>query len=536
MLIWLLLSLSFGLVVGIWLGINLNLNVLKGLGLGLDHPQQNPPGVIGKSQPRHNTKGNSKNNSKTNSKPNPKTHPKSIGKNQVKKSLRQRLIHGGGGTSSDQRWSHRLILSLRRHSVGHKSGQLGPNLLNVWHQAPIGYLQVDAENHLIWCNQAAANLLGIANYQSGITKGQFLLQLVRSYELDQLIENTRHQGQPTAQDWVWHPLVTDPLAPVMRGQKITLRGLGFPLEDGHIGIFLENRQEVITLIEQRDRWIADVTHELKTPLTAIRLVGELLETRLDPTLQPWIGRLLGEVNRLSELVQDVLELARLSADSEPALLRYTETDLVSLIHQSWESLNLISEKRQIPLDYHGPDHCLITIDTQCIERLLTNLLDNSIKHSPTHQPITVKLTKLKTDSAVTSAPVSEKIEDIADDHHLQSGELVPCAPEPSPDYDSVLLEIIDHGSGFNPVDLPHIFKRFYCGDQSRKRTESGAGGSGLGLAIVKQIVQLHCGDITINNHPKTGGAWVKILLPISAAPALAPASSSASSHPPVSNS
>ena len=376
------------------------------------------------------------------------------------------------------------------------------NILNIWQQAPIGYLQVDADNHLTWCNQAAANLLGIANYQSGITKGQFLLQLVRSYELDQLIENTRHQGTPTAQDWIWHPLVTDPLAPVMRGQKITLRGLGFPLESGHVGIFLENRQEVITLIEQRDRWIADVTHELKTPLTAIRLVGELLETRLEPALQPWISRLLSEVNRLSVLVQDVLELARLTADSEQPVLRYHSVDLVQLIHQAWESLNLLSEVKQIQLSYAGPTHCPITIDAQCIERLLINLLDNSIKHSPPQQCISLKLSIIP---AITSAPVGEKIGDGTNATLLESS----AAPN------SICLEIIDHGTGFNPVDLPHIFKRFYCGDQSRKRTEASSGGSGLGLAIVKQIVQLHCGDITIDNHPETGGAWVKILLPVS---------------------
>ena len=514
MFIWLLLALALGLILGIGLGIHLNLHSLRNLGLGFNQPKPHlASSVMGKPHAKSNPKS-------------PKTSAKSVLKHQAQKSLHQRLVTAGISSDQSSRYGlrQRLLLSLRRYATSQKIGHtLEQNLLNVWQQAPIGYLQVDAENHLIWCNQAAANLLGITNYQSGITKGQFLLQLVRSYELDQLIENTRHQGQRTAQDWVWHPLVTDPIAPVMRGQKITLRGVGFPLDDGNIGIFLENRQEVITLIEQRDRWIADVTHELKTPLTAIRLVGELLETRLEPNLQPWMNRLLGEVNRLSELVQDVLELARLSADSETVLLRHSEADLVSLIDQSWASLNLISETRQITLDYQGPAHCVMGIDTQCIRRLLINLLDNSIKHSPPQQPVTVKLTKL----LMNPVSGSEKIEDTSPELLPSAAEYSPATSLPCaiPDHDSILLEIIDHGSGFNPIDLPHIFKRFYCGDPSRKRTESGSGGSGLGLAIVKQIVQLHCGDITIENHPETGGAWVKILLPISPSHSIAPSSS-----------
>jgi two-component system phosphate regulon sensor histidine kinase PhoR len=81
-----------------------------------------------------------------------------------------------------------------------------------------------------------------------------------------------------------------------------------------VGVFLENRQEAALLVQQRDRWTSDVAHELKTPLTSIRLVAETLQPRVDDSQRRWLDRLINETIRLSNLVEDLLNLSRLQGD------------------------------------------------------------------------------------------------------------------------------------------------------------------------------------------------------------------------------
>jgi two-component system phosphate regulon sensor histidine kinase PhoR len=391
-------------------------------------------------------------------------------------------------------------------------------LEHVLHAAPVGYLQVDDENRLLWCNAQARKILGIAQ-DCNRSKPRLLLELVRSYELDDLIEQTRNANQPCQSNWTFYPTSSDP-TDLSRQPAFTLQGYGLPLPDHQIGIFLENQQEVVVLMQQRDRWTSDLAHELKTPLTSIRLVAETLQTRLDPNLKTWADRLINETVRLSDLVQDLLDLSRMERDSLHNL-QLKSTDLVYLLHSVWHSLEPLARRKQLSLDYSGPDHLVILLDEARIHRLLINLLDNSIKYSPLNQTIQVKI----------SASESE----IGNSSHLQS----------------VCLEVIDSGPGFPEKALPYVFERFYRADPSRARaipcekieprtvepslssikTINGSadrtsaqanhnpadwlvqGGSGLGLAIVRQIVEAHQGSVSAGNHPVTGGAWLQVRLP-----------------------
>jgi two-component system, OmpR family, phosphate regulon sensor histidine kinase PhoR len=165
----------------------------------------------------------------------------------------------------------------------HQNHQEIAKLRRVIQNAPIGYLEVDEDNRMSWCNKKACYLLGIQSCQDEVAIQRLLLQMVRSYELDQLIEQTRHIQKPAKQEWVFHSVAPDPLYPVEQ-QDRALRAQSIVLEDGHIGIFVVDRQEVANLTQQRDRWAADVAHELKTPLTSIRLIAEVLQGRLEPSL------------------------------------------------------------------------------------------------------------------------------------------------------------------------------------------------------------------------------------------------------------
>jgi len=337
--------------------------------------------------------------------------------------------------------------------------------------APIGYLQVDEENRLIYHNHTAAHLLGIVPQTK---KLQTLLKWVRCYELDQLVSQTRMQNKGLVQDWEWQIVVPDPENPLPQPSR-ALRGHSIKLGRGQVGVFLENRQEVVTLTQHCDRWTSDLAHELKTPLTSIRLLAETLQPRIDHTARDWLERLLNEIIRLSTLVQDLLYLNQAERRRLPQI-KPQPVPLQELIASVWHSLEPIASKRKVQLVTQLPSECTLLGDPTRLYRLFLNLLDNAIKHSPSLQEILVK--------AETNSTGAE-----------------------------LVIDVIDCGDGFPEAAIPHVFERFYRADPARCRY-GAEGGSGLGLAIAKQIVQLHQGSISIMNHPETGGGQVRVILPL----------------------
>jgi two-component system, OmpR family, phosphate regulon sensor histidine kinase PhoR len=350
---------------------------------------------------------------------------------------------------------------------------------NAIEQAPIGYVQLDDENQIRFCNQTARNLLQIQHWQSGQTR--LLLELVRSYELDRLIQTTRSKQTPQQLVWQFH----SGYAKAADSQSIWLRANSVPLIDGAIGVFLESQQTQIDAAIARERWLADLAHEIRTPLTSIRLVAETLESRVTPNLTRWVQRMLQETTRLIDLVQHFLELSQL--ETAPAqYLHLTTVDLIALIEDAWYSLEPIGNQRQIEFNYSGPTELVLKIDRARFTQVFINLFDNSIKYCPDHGHIWVDL-------------------------RLLEGDKTPSQVE---------INLYDDGEGFAQKDLPYVFDRLYRGDLSRQRQlpnqedlDKQVTGSGLGLAIVRQIVLAHGGTVTADNHPNTGGALIQLILP-----------------------
>jgi two-component system phosphate regulon sensor histidine kinase PhoR len=361
--------------------------------------------------------------------------------------------------------------------------------VEMWKQivnsAPVGYLQVDEQAQLLWGNPLACRLLNIGQCHNHPPR--LLLELVRSYELDALIEQARDAQKPKERDWVFSPTSIDAAQSL---RPIPLRGLAVPLRGGQVGVFLEDRQEAMTLAQQRNRWTADVAHELKTPLTSIRLVSETLQMRLEPPLRTWADRLLNETLRLSLLVQELLDLGQLELNPAQRLKLRT-IDLPKTIHAAWQGLDPLSSAKQIHLEYDGPASFTLQADEARLHRVFLNLFDNAIKFSHNHQPIRVQ---------------------------------VSVQENPTTMYPWIQIDVIDGGDGFPIKALPFVFERFYRADPSRAResaqqdTDLGlttqlSSGSGLGLAIVQQIIEAHRGKVFAKNHTETGGAWMQILLP-----------------------
>ena len=371
--------------------------------------------------------------------------------------------------------------------------------LELIEQAPVGYLQVDADNQLLGCNRIAKQLLKIDRRRT--QRVRLILELVRSYDLDRLIEQTRKSQQHQTKEWVFY--FTRYVAPdtgetedkneeaitaaslTKTVESIALTGYGVPLPNRQVGVFLVNRQPLVELSQSRDRTFADLTHELRTPLTSISLVAENLLKRLQNPERRWVEQLLQETNRLIELVQEWLDLTHLEALPNQSL-NHEAINLYQLISSVWQTLKPIAQKKQITLAYFGAESISIEADRSRLIQVFLNLLDNAIKHNPDGEQIIVRVRPQETDNQT----------------------------EP----EQIIVDVIDSGVGFAAADLPHIFERLYRGDKSRTRKQqniaSTADGSGLGLAIVEQIIRAHGGSISAKNHLEVGGAWVQVILPV----------------------
>ncbi|MCT7961942.1 PAS domain-containing sensor histidine kinase [Laspinema sp. D1] len=415
--------------------------------------------------------------------------------------MRQQLRQWLGGQTVDSFGLYMPIMSRLRRVIAwmkQERQQLeaqveeGRQLLQV---APVGYLQVDEENQLVWCNSQAQEILQIQKWEP--SSPRLLLKFVRSYELDQLIDNTRQQQKPQMREWVFHPACQNG-SEMGKTRSLTLRGYSWPLGEGQVGVFLENRQPLVTLAQNRDRWMNDLAHELKTPLTSISLVAEALQGRLEPPWSQRVERLSGETNRLIKLVQDWLELSHLEVDPGDKLV-IKPVELCALIQSVWQTLEPLARPKQINFEYSGPEQVWIEADESKLYRVFLNILDNSIRYSSPQGKIQAII---GTEMVVMGSPNNQ----------------------PTWERELVQIDMIDSGSGFSPSDIPYIFERLYRGDPARARPSvdptqspgkaySNSPGSGLGLAIAEQIITAHGGTIKASNHPDTGGAWLQLRLP-----------------------
>ena len=237
----------------------------------------------------------------------------------------------------------------------------------------------------------------------------------------------------------------------------------------------EKEQLVATLRRAeayRRDFIANFTHELKTPLTGIQGAADLLDTPVPPaeterkTLLALIRR---EVTRLTELVQNILMLARLENAAAVARDSFAETDLTALLHVVKDRLAPRTEAAGVRLTVVAPDTLPAVCQSEFLEHALVNLIDNALRYSGTEE------------ITLTAAATADRL----------------------------LISVEDHGIGIPPEHHARIFERFYRVDASHQRA---SGGTGLGLAIVKHIARLHQGDVTLT-VPDGGGSCFTLSLP-----------------------
>jgi len=216
----------------------------------------------------------------------------------------------------------------------------------------------------------------------------------------------------------------------------------------------------------RQEFTANVTHELKTPLTAISGYSELIETGIatdDDTIRFAAG-IHKSANRLLTLINDIIRLSELDVTDT---LELEELDLYQLAENTVEMLQLNAEKRNVSLSLQG-EKCIFRANRQMMEELLYNLIDNGIRYNNSHGKVVVFV------------------------YHEQG---------------HPVLQVVDTGIGIPKEHQNRIFERFYRVDKSRSKE---TGGTGLGLAIVKHITAVHDAELILNSEPEKG-TDVKIL-------------------------
>jgi heavy metal sensor kinase len=253
-----------------------------------------------------------------------------------------------------------------------------------------------------------------------------------------------------------------------------------PRSDNEIGRLAGALNEMIARLDrsfqQIERFTADASHELKTPLTAIRGEAEVaLMSAQTPETQATLRSIIAETERLSSIVNNLLLLSR--ADADQVRLNQDRVALHEIVLTTFETLERLARRKNIALDFADMEEVTVQGDALWLQQLFTNLIHNAINYTPEGGRVTLSLSA------------------------IQSGE---------PERRWASFAVDDTGPGIPAEHLPFLFDRFYRVDSGRSREQ---GGSGLGLNIARWVAESHGGKITISSTVGKGTVFT-VLLPI----------------------
>ncbi len=332
-----------------------------------------------------------------------------------------------------------------------------------------GVILTDAEGRVVRLNRAAERMLETTE-QAAV--GRPYMQVSRDHQLATQLRGalSGDQRADVTIEYGLDRMVLQATASVVQGVSERL-GL----------IVLRDITRLRQLEMMRRDFVANVSHELRTPLTSIRALAETLEAGAidDPQLtDEFLSRILGEVDRLTALVEDLLDMARLEAGRSPLNLQTVEPG--ELVQRGADRLRPQVERARLTLTVEVVEGLVpIAVDRTRIEQVLLNLVHNAIKFTPPGGKITILVER---------------------------------------DGRFITTTVQDTGVGISIADQARIFERFYKSDKARHSE-----GTGLGLAIAKHIVQLHGGLISLESQPGEGARF-RFSLPINGGVGKAPGS------------
>ncbi len=253
-------------------------------------------------------------------------------------------------------------------------------------------------------------------------------------------------------------------------RELTLKVVALEDED-LILILISDESEAQRVHEVRRDFVANISHELKTPIGALSLLSEaVLSAKEDPeSVTKFASRMQHEAKRLTDLVQEIINLSRLQ-DSDPLSVA-DEVSIDDIIQVAVDQCQTIAQARKIEVAFTRAPDAIVLGDGEQITMAVQNLIENAINYSPEN----------------TKVSVTTKIED-----------------------GIVQISVTDQGIGIPESDQARIFERFYRVDPARSRE---TGGTGLGLSIVKHVATKHGGDVSVWSA-QTVGSTFALRLPI----------------------
>ncbi|GGF86152.1 PAS domain-containing sensor histidine kinase [Paenibacillus albidus] len=325
-----------------------------------------------------------------------------------------------------------------------------------------GILMINAEDEIALLNRAAEKMLDVNSTE--IT-GLSYRELKRHYELTRLIEEGISRKETVHEERsIYNP-----------GERIVrLDGVPMQQDESYRGMLflLQEVTEIRRLEKMRSEFVANVSHELKTPVAAVKGFAETLlggGVTDEKTARSFLQIIYDENERLNRLIGDILELSKI--ESKRVALECSPVHLIEFFDSMLETISKVAEKKNISLSATVPAELFIEGDEDKLRQIFLNLLSNAINY--THEGGSVKVTahnRLKPDGS-----------------------------------ESVVFTVSDTGMGIPRKDLPRIFERFYRVDKARSRS---SGGTGLGLSIVKHLVELHRGSISVESDLGIGSSFI----------------------------
>jgi two-component system phosphate regulon sensor histidine kinase PhoR len=318
-----------------------------------------------------------------------------------------------------------------------------------------GVIAIDSRQRVLFSNAAAGRLFGFLPPQ---VEGRPLLEAVRNHQLHDSVGKALESRVPERLDIEWQdrqlsvqvsPLLAEPT--------------------GGAVVVLHDTTALHRLEGLRRDFVANVSHELKTPLASIKAYAETLlsgggmdaETRLK-----FLGRIEEQADRLAELVQDMLDLARIESAREAFDIK--PVPLMPAVEACFRAVQPRADAKRIRLDPDpegGHDRLQVRADPEGLRVILWNLVDNAVKYTPEGGAVSVRW---------------------------------------RPEGAMVVVEVVDTGIGIPAGKIDRVFERFYRVDEARTRE---AGGTGLGLAIVKHLAQSFGGGVSVRSQVGQGATF-----------------------------